>query len=661
MGMDYSLYQKIIDGTGRILDTDMTTPNVGKYVTEQQLADWINGQAVVMGYLYNGVFYSDAGHTSPLTGKGTAIYIDKTGPNDAIYRWDGAAYVPLTEEAQVQAVITALQNGTLVPLKAIQDQNGNVIVTTYATKTELSAEATARTNADSNLQQQINQHDSRLSNLEQKAGDYVPVQYRGTNAVPTGKASYGLVEKIVGKTRAWNQLLKKTDFTFSGTYNTVTFTPDTTDGSIGINGTASAGIVEAIIGGILTESSHKYLIYDVNRTSGVKIYNGYSSNGVADCAVGGFVGPISGGNWTDTLFIDIASGAQFNNNKCKVRVYDLTLMGIDNVTTVSEALALIPSLALDNPYDAGSLVSTTVEGVEAVGVNIWDEQWESGIYDLSTGEKEPYGACIRCKNLIPVKPSTQYYWKNSASDVIRWVFLDKNLNVVDNLGTDAYALVFTTKPNACYMAFYYTATTYNNTLQICLNSLPDAIKNTYHPYKESSIAFPSDIELRGIGDCIETYDPETGVLDDGKFGLLDLGDATYFPTTINGVPCYFIEVDGGYKDENFEAVISAYFTKMNTDNDISTNNMSYRTYGTLLYGGFSRAVFHNDSWTDSASAKSFMDGVMLLYRKATYTPSSPVSPIHDNTIYTEGGGTINTIQTQTPVIDNCLDVGYLAL
>jgi len=137
MGMNYATTQRIIDGTGMILDTTPGSPDSGSYVTEQQFADWIKGQTVVMGYLYNGVFYSDAGHTSPLIGKDTAIYIDKTGPNDAIYRWNGAAYVALTEEAQVQAVITALQNGTLVPAKATGDEDGNNIKATYATKTEL--------------------------------------------------------------------------------------------------------------------------------------------------------------------------------------------------------------------------------------------------------------------------------------------------------------------------------------------------------------------------------------------------------------------------------------------------------------------------------------------------------------------------------------------
>ena len=136
MGMNYATTQKVIDGTGRILDTTVGSPDSGSYITEAQLLQWVQQNTVLFGYLYNGVFYTDAGHTSPVSGSLTTIYVDITGPNEAIHRYNGVSYVALTEEAQVQAVITALQNGTLVPLKAKQDQNGNVIDTTYETKAD---------------------------------------------------------------------------------------------------------------------------------------------------------------------------------------------------------------------------------------------------------------------------------------------------------------------------------------------------------------------------------------------------------------------------------------------------------------------------------------------------------------------------------------------
>lgn len=99
MGMNYATTQKVIDGTGRILDTTMSTPNVGSYVTEQQFADWVKGQTVVFGFLLNNVFYTDSAHTNPVVGNTTALYVDQTNGQE-LYRWTGASYVPVTVQTE---------------------------------------------------------------------------------------------------------------------------------------------------------------------------------------------------------------------------------------------------------------------------------------------------------------------------------------------------------------------------------------------------------------------------------------------------------------------------------------------------------------------------------------------------------------------------------
>lgn len=138
-GMDYSLKNRVIDGTGMILDTEPGTPDdVGTYVTENQLADWIKGKILFTGYYHNGNFYSDSGHTTLLAKVNGALYIDQTNANKALYVCLSSTYQSLTEEAQVQAIIDGLNDGTIVPLKAKQDQNGNVIDQTYETKADAS-------------------------------------------------------------------------------------------------------------------------------------------------------------------------------------------------------------------------------------------------------------------------------------------------------------------------------------------------------------------------------------------------------------------------------------------------------------------------------------------------------------------------------------------
>lgn len=97
MAMDYALVQRIIDGTGRILDTKPSNPDEGTWVTEAQLRDWIRNCTVVKGYYYASKFYSDISHTAQIVPDTSSLYIDlHTG--QGLYRWDGAAYVSLTNQ-----------------------------------------------------------------------------------------------------------------------------------------------------------------------------------------------------------------------------------------------------------------------------------------------------------------------------------------------------------------------------------------------------------------------------------------------------------------------------------------------------------------------------------------------------------------------------------
>lgn len=152
MGMNYALVQRIIDGTGMILDTSPGSPDTGSYVTEQQIADWIRQQTVVFGYLHNGNFYLDSIHTTLVPANVKTLYIEKS--TEAIYRYNGVTYTPLTEEG-LRAELLA---GTFVPKKAEyaeKDNNGNVIHATYATKTELANEEATRHSEDNLLSARI--------------------------------------------------------------------------------------------------------------------------------------------------------------------------------------------------------------------------------------------------------------------------------------------------------------------------------------------------------------------------------------------------------------------------------------------------------------------------------------------------------------------------
>lgn len=113
--MDYSLVNRPIDGTGKLLDTSPGSPDGGSYITEAQLRDWIRDKTIVKGYYYNAQFYVDALHTGLITPDTSSLYVDLT--SDAIYRFNGSVYRMLfwntyalkSDLAVVQADILALQ------------------------------------------------------------------------------------------------------------------------------------------------------------------------------------------------------------------------------------------------------------------------------------------------------------------------------------------------------------------------------------------------------------------------------------------------------------------------------------------------------------------------------------------------------------------------
>ena len=64
---------------------------VGGKVPASELPSYVDD--VIEGYYYNGAFYEDSQHTTPITGESGKIYVDLT--TDISYRWSGSAYIPV--------------------------------------------------------------------------------------------------------------------------------------------------------------------------------------------------------------------------------------------------------------------------------------------------------------------------------------------------------------------------------------------------------------------------------------------------------------------------------------------------------------------------------------------------------------------------------------
>ena len=121
-----------------------------------------------------------------------------------------------------------------------------------------------------------------------------------------------------------------------------------------------------------------------------------------------------------------------------------------------------------NPYTINGFSQADITGC---GYNLWDEEWESGKYNATTGLKEPDANTIRSKNYIPIVPNKTYRFVNTGTDTYtRIVYCDISKNVISVINDTIHnGSEFTTPSNAFYLCFSMGSaygTTYGNNISI---------------------------------------------------------------------------------------------------------------------------------------------------------------------------------------------------
>lgn len=105
-------------------------------------------------------------------------------------------------------------------------------------------------------------------------------------------------------------------------------------------------------------------------------------------------------------------------------------------------------------------------------INIWDEQWERGVYRTSDGSKSAQAAGntqLRSANYIPVEPNTEYYiYINAGNVALRPLFYRADKSYISS--PSALRMnTLTTPADAKFMTFYTGSgygTTYGNNISI---------------------------------------------------------------------------------------------------------------------------------------------------------------------------------------------------
>ena len=465
--------------------------------------------------------------------------------------------------------------------------------------------------------------------------DAVPYHFRQTGG---SGADREYVDAIVGGTVNWNQHSDNSRAT--ATTNGVTFT-NNGDGSITVSGESSntvtfnsvetsgnvavTGHVYFLSGCPSGGSSNTYYLQDPMQTGSRYI----------DTGSGKVFKKTSVSNRLLTQ-IYVVNGANISTPvKFKPMIIDLTAMFgstiADYIYSLEQAtegagVAWFKSLFPNDyyPYNEGELKS--VEGVSAhkmVGFNQWDEEWEIGQYLTSNGNKSVRTNAIRCKNKIPVLPSTRYYFlcgshTSHGDGILLWYDEDENYIAYTQGKLNAIA---ESPSNAHYLAFYIAPeTTYNH--DICINLSWSGWRNgEYEPYVKHSYPFDSSLTLRGIPKLDANnnlyYDGDR-YLPDGtverRYGIVDLGTLSWSYASDNGI---------------FQATVNDITTAGSWSNMLCMNYITMvSTVGwadmldkSIKKGNSARTIGIKDTsyGSDAAAFKTAMSGVMLVYGLATPT------------------------------------------
>lgn len=171
---------------------------------------------------------------------------------------------------------------------------------------------------------------------------------------------------------------------------------------------------------------------------------------------------------------------------------------------------------VDIPYFEG-MQSVKMPVLTTTGKNLFDEVWESGSFNGTTGAEISDSNTVRSKNYISVEPNKTYTFDVNAVKV----YYDREYNVISVDTTTSNAKRTITVPSNCH--YIRIRMSYNDYASNNLTKQLEkgSISTSYEPFKSNILTVNEEVELRGIGDVKDTLDLTTGELTQ-RIGEVDL-------------------------------------------------------------------------------------------------------------------------------------------
>ena len=491
--------------------------------------------------------------------------------------------------------------------------------------------------------------------------DNEPYQLKAVDGIDGDR----LRESIVGGTVNWNQLYGG-PIPNSRTMQGITFAPQS-DGTIIVNGeNDGSGDTYYPITENISLVGHVLLLTGCPTGGSVQTYSTYLDNHLESADIGNgnvFKQAIDGRR----LFIRIKKRTPaLTNAVWKPQLYDLTAMLgtiiADYIYSLETATAGAGVAWLKqhfpkmfgqyNAYDAGSIRSVEgVSGHKVVGFNQWDEEWEVGSIDNATGQPVSASNVIRSKNYIPIVGGQSYFCKCGSTWAQMFAY-DAEYNLLGLWGTDGENPK-TVPKDARYVKFRTSVsygTTYNH--DICIN-LSSNRNGEYEPYRGITYPLDSSLTLRGIPKLNNGqlyYDGDVYKSDGSvtrKYGVVDLGTLNWNYDSVRRsmvISAPLTLAKSGSSGTPYNMVCSKYVT------DSSEHVESRVTDKTISLSAARYIRVYDTAYTDAATFKTAMSGVMLVYELAI--PTTETAEPFEEIQKVINGGTLQYIT------DSIVPVGH---
>ena len=480
-----------------------------------------------------------------------------------------------------------------------------------------------------------------LAGREDATPSEIGFRKSGGGAILDGNAR---IESIKGNSVVWNQQLDlegawlNQELSILVTNTTLVTTKSTIDWKVNAESSARLWIYFPQKGTIY--ASHKYIMIcdgSYNLPYYLVLFNGLSSVTIG----------AAGENKLESQIIQFSSaGTQFSlftpsadlpletthYLKGKIQVVDLTKMfgAGKEPTSVEEFYARIPQNIDLYAYNEGEVIHNNTDAIKSVGRNIWDEELELGIIGRNdNGDliKTTSSTQLCSKNWIKVLPNTTYNAFCNKADFGGFFvlgFAETDGKNGSQLLSRSGGSSFTTNADTNYILFSMAAaygTTYNH--DICINLSDASFNGQYESYisREQSLDiigkyFPNGMRSAGTAYDEIRYNKATQKWEAAKrIGEVDMGTLSWSASSA-GTNIFTARYSGiksfGYGSRNVNWICSKYLVQRSVSDDILVYDkyITQRDYPENVLGTI---IVKDTSYTDAATFKSAMNGVILYY------------------------------------------------